>query len=313
MPLHPGILFSALLLILSLGINIVCYPEVREMLRGRESSVLEQTDSSVLEAHFDELTQQPESPPVVKVSQINKPIPLDTPLPVAAPQAKEPVRPPEKPVPNPEPFAPIRRETVTPLPSQVKEPTVEPAPKKAETGPIEKPNIESVPEKKIPEIVEKKPEPAPAKEPVKTVPVPIVPVKPEPKPAIPTPKPTDSNAKGRDALAAFAPIVPSAPPSDPGLKRNPVENLPALKDRPALPETPAPAYARNTVTPPPEKTVKPAPSPAPAKHQPPPAAETIESILQHPVIYQSPKRTVPLPPIPDSGAPQPLRLTPLVP
>lgn len=73
MPFHPGILFSAFVLILCLGINVASYPEVNALSRqGKEESTTEE-NPSLFAPGFD-LDETSIRPP--KTSNVNRPIPL---------------------------------------------------------------------------------------------------------------------------------------------------------------------------------------------------------------------------------------------
>lgn len=178
MPLQSGTSLSILVVILGLGINMALYPDVRDMVRGREvgsASAPNETASEPEEAFY------PEKDEPRKTTNVPRPIPFESESkptdPADRPPRLEPASEaePPKPLPPPEPIRPIVEESPPPAEPET---TVFPAipgsselPRKSEPPKIENPSelpsvfpTEAV--EILPESSQAKPDPTSAFRPV---------------------------------------------------------------------------------------------------------------------------------------------------
>lgn len=289
MPLHPGILLSVLLLVTCLGINAAHYPSVRKMLENQDID----GHSASTEAFRPVQSLPDETTPTMKTSNVNRPIPMET-APVSEESKKlKKTEVPEKSAKSAQNTKPELATKSEPKPeakpAAKPEPVVKPEPK-PEPKPVAKPE---------PKLVVK-PEPKPV---VMPEPKPVV--KPEPKlVAKPAAAPEKNVPSAKPSFDAFAPIVPQSIPSNDlrsaPLPQNPQVNSAKTQSEnkifPAKTDSPAPVYAAKVEMLPdpaaPKTELKPLESRK--KLRPLPPDETIDMILERPVMYE----VLPLPSVP---------------
>lgn len=126
MPFHPGTPFAVFLLILCLGVNIVSYPEVHDMLR-RDGPDATRPDRPEKSAEFGLASPQPS----------NRPIRDDEWPECARPAPATPAMEPLVPFPAIEPLSGTHTEGKTELPSVFQERTASPAPEVPATQNVE--------------------------------------------------------------------------------------------------------------------------------------------------------------------------------